>query len=252
MSAAERYAVVTGGADGIGWAIAQALREAGREVVLADVDAERARERCAGDAGLDSLALDVADGAAVARAFAALEVERGPLGLLVNNAGIRSQGTLDALEDEEWARVLGVNLGGAFHCLKAAGRQLLAAGGGAIVNVVSVAAERGVPARGAYAAAKAGLVSLTRTAAVEWGGRGVRVNAVGPGYVETSLLRGAIERGQLDEAAILARVPSGRIGTPAEMAAAVCFLASDAASYVNGQTLWVDGAFLVDYGVGAR
>jgi len=250
--ATRRFAVVTGGADGIGWTIAEALRAEGREVVLADVNGARAAERCADDPGLAAIELDVADGDAVAHAFTRLEAERGPLGLLVNNAGVRHVATLDELTDADWARVMSVNLSGAFHCLKAAGRQLRTAGGGAIVNVVSVAAERGVPGRGAYAAAKAALASLTRTAAVEWAERGVRVNAVGPGYVDTPLLRDPIERGELDEGAIVARIPSKRIGTPREIADVVCFLASDRASYVNGQTIWIDGGFLVDYGVGTR
>jgi 3-oxoacyl-[acyl-carrier protein] reductase len=248
----KRYAVVTGGADGLGWTVTGALLTRGWEVVLADIDGSRARERAATDERLGAIALDVSDGAAVAAAFAALEAERGPLGLLVNNAGIHRPGRIEDLPDDDWRAVIGVDLDGAFYCLKAAGKQMLAAGGGVIVNTVSVAAERGVPGRSPYACAKAGLVALTRSAAVEWAGRGVRVNAVGPGYVETALLRGAIDTGRLVEADIVDRIPAGRIATPGEIAEVVCFLASDAASYVNGQTLYVDGGFLADYGVGSR
>lgn len=245
----ERYAVVTGGADGIGWAVARALRAAGRPVVLADLDGDRAQTRCAGDAGLAAIALDVSDGTAVADAFARLLHERGPLGLLVNNAGIRHQGPLASVADDEWARVIGTNLGGAFHCLKAAGGQMLDAGGGVVVNMVSIAAARGMEERAPYAAAKAGLVSLTQSAAVEWGRRGVRVNAVGPSYVETAMMREAFDRGLVDEATVVERIPLGRVASADEVAAATCFLASEQASYLNGHVLWVDGGFLANHGI---
>jgi 3-oxoacyl-[acyl-carrier protein] reductase len=176
-------------------------------------------------------------------------VERGGVDALINNAGIQRHGALETLAVADWGAVLDVNLNGAFHCLQAFGGRMLAKGAGAIVNVASVAAARGAPGRAAYAASKAALVSLTRTAAVEWAERGVRVNAVAPGYVETDLVRRFVADGRLDIAPVLARTPTRRLSTPGEVAAAILFLAGEDASSVTGSVLHVDGGFDADYGV---
>ncbi len=126
---------------------------------------------------------------------------------------------------------------------------MLAEGAGAIVNVASVAAARGAAGRAAYAASKAAIVSLTKTAAVEWAARGVRVNAVAPGYVETDLIATFVAAGRLDLSPVIARTPQGRLAQPAEVAKAIRFLASDDATYVTGHVLYVDGGFIADYGV---
>lgn len=246
------YAVVTGGADGLGWTIAELLVQRGWEVVLADRNATLGTQRAALSAQLEFIELDVSDGAEVESAFQALADERGPLSLLVNNAGIQRAGSLVDLTDADWRAIMGVDLDGAFYCLKAAGRQMVAAGRGSAVNIVSVAAERGVAARAAYAAAKAGLVSLTRSAAVEWAPHGIRVNAVGPGYVDTVMLQDAIASGRLHADEILERIPQSRFAKPADIASVVAFLSSDEASYINGQTIYVDGGFLAEYGVKSR
>jgi 3-oxoacyl-[acyl-carrier protein] reductase len=128
---------------------------------------------------------------------------------------------------------------------------MIAQGKGSIVNIVSVAAERGAAGRASYAAAKAELVSLTRTAAVEWAAKGVRVNAVGPGYVATALVEAFVNSGRLNLQPVMDRTPMGRMATPEEIAKVIRFLASDDASYVTGQTLYADGGFLADYGVPA-
>jgi len=249
-------ALVTGGGGGIGRATAAELVAHGWHVVAADLDLPAA-ERVAAELGeeVSALELDVTRQDSVDAAVAGTVARLGRLDLLVNNAGIQRHSPLESFAWDDWRAVMDVNLDGVVRCLQAAGRQLLAQGGGAVVNVVSVAAERGQPARAAYAAAKAGVVAVTRTAAVEWAARGVRVNAVGPGYVGTEMLQGFVDRGQVDLGPVLARTPMGRLAQPAEIARVIRFLASDDASYVTGQVLYADGGFLADFGVpsgGAR
>jgi 3-oxoacyl-[acyl-carrier protein] reductase len=250
--ATARVAIVTGGADGIGWAISRHLLDDGWVVVIWDVNrnlgVQRRREHA------DAIVfeeLDVRDRPAVERAVEAIHHDRGRLDLLVNNAGIQAHSPIESLRWEDWNRVIDVDLHGAFHCLQAAGRLMLDAGAGSIVNIASVAGMRGAPGRAPYCVSKAALIALTRVAAVEWAERGVRVNAVAPGYVDTPLYRSAVESGQIDGNEILQRIPTRRLGSADDIAAAVAFLASPAASYITGQTICVDGGFLVDYGVAA-
>ncbi|MBB4660928.1 SDR family NAD(P)-dependent oxidoreductase [Conexibacter arvalis] len=240
----QRVAVVTGGAAGIGWSIARRLQADGMHVIAADlVEGETP------GSGVEWRALDVTDRDAVAALFDAIVSDRGRLDVLVNNAGIQRHGPLVDLTAEEWGKVVDVNLNGVFHCLQAAGRHMLAAGAGAIVNITSIAGERGSPGRAPYSTTKAGVIGLTRAAGVEWAARGVRVNAVGPGYIETGVYHEGVAAGRLDPAAILDRIPADRLGRPEEIAQMVSFLVSDQAAYVNGQVLFVDGGFLADYGV---
>jgi 3-oxoacyl-[acyl-carrier protein] reductase len=245
--------IVTGGASGIGWAVTERLCREGWSIVIFDIDEELGRMRLGQGSGSGSISfrpVDVRDRAAVERDVEAVWRQWGRLDLLVNNAGIQLHSPLDALDWAVWQQVLDVDLNGAAHCLRAAGRVMLEAGSGSIVNIVSVAAERGAIGRAPYAVAKAGLVALTKTAAVEWAARGVRVNAVGPGYVDTPLLRKAVSEGSVDLPEILRRIPVGKLGTVEHVAAVVSFLASSDATYVTGQVVYVDGGFLADYGVG--
>ena len=239
-------AVVTGGARGLGWAVGTCLRDEGWEVVAADLVPG---ETEGGETGIGYRRMDVCDRAQVSSTLAAVVDELGSLDLLVNNAGITRHRPLVDLTWEDWSAVVDVNLHGAFNCLQAAGRLMIERGGGVIVNIASVAAERGAPGRAPYATTKAALVGLTRSAAVEWAPLGVRVNAVGPGYVDTGVLQAAIASGTLDRADVLERIPAGRLAEPAEIGAMVSFLASPRAAYITGQVLYVDGGFLADYGV---
>lgn len=214
-------AVVTGGTRGIGAAIVARLRADGRTVV--------ALGRTGGD-----VQADVSDGAAVAAAFAHVRERFGPVAVLVNNAGVTRDGLALRMPDEDWHAVLDTNLSGAFHCTKQALPDMLKARWGRIVNVSSVVAERANPGQSNYVAAKAGLLGYTRTVAREMARRGITVNAVTPGVIETDMTSGL-------DGELLAVVPARRIGRPEEVAHAVAFLCSEEAAYINGATLAVDG-----------
>jgi 3-oxoacyl-[acyl-carrier protein] reductase len=236
-----KHAIVTGGVRGIGLATTERLLEQGWSVTVVDVDPGEG-----GSAPASTVfELDVTDPDGVRRVISRAVLNRGRLDLLVNNAGISRRGPLELLAYEDWMKVIDVDLTGVFLCLQAAGRVMLDQGFATIVNLASVAADRGCPGRGGYSPAKAGVIALTKTAAVEWASRGVRVNAVAPGYVATSWL----ETPQLDKTEILQRIPMSRFATPSEIADAILFLSSPSAAYITGQVLYVDGGFLADYGV---
>ena len=170
----------------------------------------------------------------MAAAFAEVRERFGPVLALVNNAGVTRDGLAVRMPDEDWSTVLDTNLTGAFHCTKSALGDMMKARWGRIVNISSVVAERANPGQANYVAAKAGLLGFTRTVAREMGKRGITVNAITPGVIETDMT--AELTGDLKSA-----VPAGRVGTPEEVAAAVAFLLSDDAEYINGATLAVDG-----------
>lgn len=235
----ERRVLVTGGADGIGRAIAEAFAALGDRVLIADRDGARAAATAA-ELGAEAHACDVTDAGAVA----ALARAAGRIDVLVNNAGIGDSHlpTLDQ-DAEHFRAVLDVNLTGSFLMAQAIGRGMVARGQGAIVNLSSIAGLTGLPRRNAYGAAKAGVVALTRNLAGEWARHGVRVNAVAPAYVDTALVRAIAETGRMDLDRVRRRTPLGRLIAPREVAAAVVFLASDAASAITGVTLPVDGGW---------
>ncbi|MFK4762197.1 SDR family NAD(P)-dependent oxidoreductase [Microbacterium sp. ZW T5_45] len=246
MSAQRPIAIVTGGAAGIGWEIGRRLAADGHLVVAAD----RVPGLTAGEnpAGIVWRELDVTDHAVVDRVFGEIEAELGPIAVLVNNAGIQRHRGIEDLTWDEWAAVVDVNLHGVFSALQAAGRRMLERGDGVIVNISSISA-RGSAGRAPYATTKAAVIGLTATAGAEWAARGVRVNAVAPGYIDTGVFRQGVDAGTLSLDTILSRIPAQRLGQASEIADAVSFLASDRSRYMNGQTLYVDGGFMVDYGV---
>lgn len=237
-----RLAVVTGGAAGIGRAISDVLAEAGARVVVADRNAAAA-EQAAKEIGGVALALDVTDAAGCEVAAASLAAQYGPTAILVNNAGIVQNAPSLDVDLADWKRVIDVNLHGVFHTSRAFGRHMVAAGRGSVVNISSICGEVTVhpQPQAAYNAAKAGVNLLTKTLAAEWAGK-VRVNAVAPGYTATELTLLGRSKPEWFNTWV-AGIPMGRLAEPREIALAVAFLASDAASYVTGTVLTVDGGY---------
>jgi 3-oxoacyl-[acyl-carrier protein] reductase len=238
-----RVALVTGGSRGIGRATAIALAEAGCAVAVGwSKDEEGAGKTAAAVEERGGRALpvqvDVADAASVDRAFDEVEAELGAVTVLVNNAGVTRDGLLLRMPEEQWQEVLRTNLDGAFHAIRRALPGMVRARTGRIVNVGSVAGLLGSAGQANYAAAKAGLVGLSRSVARELASRGVTCNVVAPGPIATAMLD-ALPEARVEELA--RQVPVGRLGTPEEVAAAVAFLCSDAAAYVTGAVVPVDG-----------
>jgi NAD(P)-dependent dehydrogenase (short-subunit alcohol dehydrogenase family) len=233
-----RTVIVTGGIRGIGEGVTRRLRSAGWRCGVIDLDPEGGA--LAKGMGVAWARADVADPVATASAFAALRAELGELDGLVNCAGINLTGEAADLSVDDWRRVLDVDLSGTFYACRAAAPHLRP--GSAVVNVASVLAVRARRGRIAYAAAKAGVVAVTRVLALEWAERSIRVNAVAPGWTDTPLIRGQVAAGTLD-LGLLDAVPMGRLATVDEVAAAVEFLLGPDAGFITGHTLLVDGGY---------
>lgn len=240
-------AVVTGAAQGLGLVTARLLASEGYFVVLTDVqptDEAAAAIRNEGGTAL-GLSGDITDPAFVARLSDMVGTEHGGADVLVNNAGISLIRPAEDTSRADWQRVMTVNLEAPFLLCQAFGKQMLAKGRGSIVNVASIAGLGGVIHRAAYNASKHGLIGLTRTLAGEWGGRGVRVNAVCPGWIKTEMDARDMGSGAYTDDDIIDRVPMARFARPEDVAAAILFLARDG-QFVNGVTLPVDGGWTSD------
>lgn len=251
MRLSGEVALVTGAGQGIGAGIARRLAADGASVAVTDLDLERA-QTIAGEIGPQARAmrLNVCIQEEIEAAVEETRRKLGSVSILVNNAGIQRVSPSEHLTRERWDAVVAVNLTAVFACTQAVAPHMLRDRRGAIVNLASTNSEIAMPGRAAYCATKSGVLGLTRALAVEWASRGVRVNAVEPGYVRTPMVDRAIADGLIDEDALLARIPAGRLADTAEVAAVVAFLASDDASYITGRALAIDGGFLA-YGAPA-
>jgi 3-oxoacyl-[acyl-carrier protein] reductase len=242
-----KVALVTGASRGIGRAIAVALGGAGAKVV-GTATSEKGAQSIAGDlaaAAIEGagLVLNVADGAACEHVVSETEKRFGPIGVLVNNAGITRDNLLMRMKDAEWDEIMETNLKSVYRLSKLVIRSMMKARQGRIINITSVVGFMGNAGQANYAAAKAGIVGFSKALAREIGSRGITVNCVAPGFIDTDMTRSLP---QDQKQALLANVPLGRFGAPEEIASAVVFLASDGAAYVTGSTIHVNGGMLME------
>ena len=237
-----RVALVTGGTRGIGLATAKALAEAGATVVLTGRDEERAKEAAAAAGAAAGLALDVTDAKAVSTLVRGVAKEHGKLDIVVANAGIMEDALLGMIKEDLVDTTLSTNVAGTLHTVQAAARAMMRKKTGAIVVLASIVGEYGSAGQTVYAASKAAVANIARSAAKELGRSGIRVNAVAPGVIETDLTAGLAEEAKAEN---VARTPLGRLGSAEDVAKAIRFLVSDEAAFVTGQVLGVDGGLVL-------
>jgi len=242
---AGKVALVVGGAGGIGGAIAHALADHGARIVIADLNGEAARQMaqsCArpNTGGALAVNLDITNQTNIQQTVAAIERETQKIDILVNAAGINIRKPVVDLAPEEWQQVLAVNLSGVFYVTQAVVRGMLSREYGRILSLGSVSSLLGHPNYSAYAATKGGIAIMTKSMATEWASKGITVNALGPAYTETAFNSDFIANPSIRES-IVRSIPMGRLGKPEDMVGAAVYLCSDAASFVTGQTLYIDG-----------
>jgi len=233
-----RVAVVTGGTRGIGRAISVALKDAGYRVAAVYGGDDKAAQQFKDDTGLPVFKFDVGDFAACADGVKAIEAALGPVEILINNAGITRDTTMHRMSSEHWNAVIQTNLTSCFNMARQVIEGMRTRGFGRIVNIGSINAQAGQFGQANYAAAKAGMQGFTKALAQEGAARGVTVNVIAPGYVETDMVR-AVPADVLEK--IIARIPAGRLGKPEEIARAVLFLVADEAGFITGSTLSING-----------
>lgn len=242
----EKVVLVTGGAQGIGREIAMAFAKEGADVVISDVDLEKAKETSAEIEGLRTrslaLEMDVTSFSKVEEVLNLILDKFTKVDILVNNAGITKDNLLLRMSDAEWDAVINVNLKGAFNCTKAVTRPMLKKRSGKIINIASIIGIIGNPGQINYAASKAGIIALTKTTAKELASRNINVNAIAPGFIQTQMTDKLSEDVKQK---MKAAIPLGKLGQPSDVACACLFLASEEAAYITGQTLIVDGGMVM-------
>ncbi|GGJ10966.1 3-oxoacyl-ACP reductase [Halobellus salinus] len=241
-------AVVTGAAQGLGRQMAAGLAEMGADVAIVDLNHEKAVDTAAeldGETEVTAIETDVTDEVSVRQMVESVTERLGPVDVLINNAGVVENAPAEETSLESWQRVLSVNLDGVFLCAKHVGRQMLDRGQGRIVNVSSMSAfDVNLPQKQAsYNVTKAGVSMLTKSLAVEWADRGVRVNAIAPGYMRTELVDDVLANNPEMEETWIENTPLRRLGRPEELRELVVYLASDASSYMTGTTVVIDGGY---------
>ncbi|WP_191602116.1 SDR family NAD(P)-dependent oxidoreductase [Marinomonas algicola] len=245
MTNTQKIALVTGGAQGIGFACAEALAEDGFKIILADIqeDVVQAAAATLGN-GTAAYTCDMGDSKQILAMFDRIEAEHGPVHCLVNNAGIANPSDFLELSEEQFRQVIDINLTGTFIALQRAAKSMVKHNiQGSVVNMSSINAQVAIPSIAAYCASKGGAMQLTKVAALALAKNGIRVNAVGPGSIDTAMMAGVNANPEAMKN-VLSRTPLGRIGVPREIGDTVAFLASEKASYITGETIYVDGGRL--------
>jgi 3-oxoacyl-[acyl-carrier protein] reductase len=237
-----RVALVTGSTRGIGKSIAETLVGCGAKVAIVGRDRDKAKEVAGGIGAADGFSCEIGDPASVEALVAEVEKELGGVDILVNNAGITKDNILFRLKNEDWDTVLDANLRGAFIAIRAASRGMIKRRWGRIINIASVVGIVGNKGQANYAASKAGLIGLTKSVAKELASRNVLANVVAPGFIETDMTAAMTPEARTT---LSGQIPLERLGTPGDIAGAVAFLASDAAAYITGQVIVVDGGMVM-------